>query len=163
MTYAHTFEYASDRVKKCSFRFLTADAQRFLLFSGYKSIPHLVADGQGYVRDILALIPILREREIRIEQLSVPGIGRFCQYPHLPAGIVVVVFARDLISLLLEERRERIPDGGLTAMPDRERSGRIRTDIFDNRFFTRMRIGGPVHIGTLQNLLQFPDVVAWCD
>ena len=73
------------------------------------------------------------------ERLAVAQVGRAREHVDLRAGIVDVVFARDLVAGEVEQVGERIAEHRAAAMADMHRAGRVGRDVFD---IDRLAAGG---------------------
>ena len=63
-----------------------------------EAVAMLVDQRLGDVDDILSLVAVLRKLTGQPEEFQVSCPGRFPQDPHLPAGIVEIVFAKDIVA-----------------------------------------------------------------
>ena len=82
--------------------------------------------------EIVAGIKPFRDRaDVFAERLAVAQEGRAREHVDLRAGIVDVVFARDLVAGEGEQVGERVAEHRAAAMADMHRPGRVGRDIFD--------------------------------
>ena len=62
------------------------------------------------------------------EEFEISGPRRFAENPHLAAGVIVVVFAEDIVAGRLEETGDGVAEDGLTAVADAQRAGGVGAD-----------------------------------
>ena len=96
---------------------------------GLDLLQHLVdriARQRRELLDVVALVAVVR-------RLLAPanGFDRGAEPVHLPAGVVVVVLARDVVAGELEQARDRVAVRAVARVRDRERTGRVRRDHLD--------------------------------
>ena len=69
--------------------------------------------------------------DVLAQRLAVAEEGRTREHVHLAAGIVDVVFARDVEAREDEQVCEGITKDGAAAMADMHRASRVRRNVFD--------------------------------
>jgi len=84
------------------------------------------------VDQVLALIALVGQLDGVAEQLQVARAQRLREHAHLPAGVVEVVLAHDLVPGRVEQSRDAVAEHGVATVPDRERPGRIRGHELDH-------------------------------
>ena len=77
------------------------------------------------VLDVLALVVIPGEFDRVAEQLQIAQPHGIAEDAHLPAGVVEIVLALDLVAGPLQQPRDRIAEHRTAAVPDGQRTGRI--------------------------------------
>ena len=72
------------------------------------------------------MVAVLGHLRVAAEELQIPGLDGRAESIHLPAGIVEVVLALDLVTGEGQQARERIADRGVPSVADREGTGGVR-------------------------------------
>ena len=102
-----------------------------------------VGDPRGELDHVVALIAVLGQR-----LLARAGAHGLAELGDLRAGVVEVVLADDLVAGELEQPRERVAVGGVTAAGGGQRAGRVRRDVLDDDLLGMLRMAvAPVVAG----------------
>ena len=78
------------------------------------------------------------------QRFAVPHVGRACEHIDLPARIVDVIFARDLMARRIEQARQRIAHHRAAAVAHVHRASGVGGDIFDVHPAARAHRGASV-------------------
>ena len=112
----------------------------------------VVGERLGYRHRVVAGTERLR-RHVGVDEVLIASADTLAENPHLPAGVVEVVLARDGVARPVEQVRDGIAEHGVAAMPHRQRPCRIRRDVLDDRRLPGALVGPSVvralreHIG----------------
>ena len=90
----------------------------------------LCAEPVGDRDDVVPAITVRGKRELLPAALEVAQPGARSEDFHLPAVVIDVVLALDVVAGRLEQVAERRAVGGVAAVPDMQRTGRIRRHEF---------------------------------
>ncbi len=118
------------------------------------SVPLQIDDPLGNLSDVLAVVPVLGERHRAPEKLEVARAGRLGQELHLPACVIEVVLACDLVAGALEQPRDRVAQHRLPPVPDREGAGRVRAHELHLHATTLPRLRVAVRVSPREDLSQ---------
>ena len=69
--------------------------------------------------------------DVFAKRFAITQEGRACEYIDLRAGVVDVIFARDVVASKIKQAAQRVAEHRAAAMADMHRSGRIGRDVFD--------------------------------
>ncbi len=105
--------------------------------------PLLLQDVASDVRDVVAPVAVLGQAHVPAQLLEEPRLDGPPEPVHLPAGVVEVVLALDTPPLVVEQRRQGVPDRRVACVADRQRTGRVRTDEL-HLDAPAVRLGGAV-------------------
>ena len=105
-----------------------ADDERLLRRKLLRQRCVLLEEILGDVLDVLAVITALRNLQWLATHLAHAREGAPRQILDLHARVVVVELARDFPTGPLEQRRDRVAQCGLAAVPDVQRTGGVRAD-----------------------------------
>jgi len=90
-----------------------------------------VDDALRRVDDVLAVVAVLRERDLLAEQLEVARIDGAREVVHLVAGIVDVVLALDRIARCAQQVDESRAGSRAAAVADVQQARRVGADVLD--------------------------------
>jgi len=110
--------------------------------------PQRLADARAqcvrHRQHVVAAIAVGRERQRLAAGLEVADPQARGQDLHLPSGVVDVVLAPDRVARGLEDPRQRVAIGGLAAVTDVHRAGRVSRHEFDQHAMRlRQRAAAP--------------------
>src|SRR5206468_8799917 len=98
----------------------------------------------GDLANVLAVITPFGDFRAAPAQLGDPGLHAMREVRDLPAAVVVVELARHPPTSPFEQRRDRVTEGGLTAVTDVEGPGGIRRNELDVDRATLPHVAPPV-------------------
>ena len=88
----------------------------------------LFSDG---LQIIAGVEPLGNRADIFAQRLAVAHVDRAREHIDLRTGVVDIIFARDLVPRIFEQRRQRVAHHRAAAMADVHWAGRVRRHIFD--------------------------------
>ena len=98
----------------------------------------------GHGAHVVAAIAVRRERERLAAEFEVAQPHARREDVHLAAGVVHVVLAVHAPAVGLEQVRDRRAEGGVPAVADVQRPGRVRGDELDDRAPAAAVVAAPV-------------------
>ena len=80
---------------------------------------------------IAGIEPFRNLADVLAERFAVAQVGRAREHIDLRAGVVDVIFARDVVACKIQQTAQRVAEHRAAAMADMHRPGRIGRDVFD--------------------------------
>ncbi len=111
-------------------------------------------DVPGQVRDVVAVVPVLREGGVAAQGLQVSGLYGGAEPVHLAAGVVEVVLALDVPAGEGKQPGQGVADDGVPRVADRERPGGVRRDELHLEPPARAAFGAPERGASFQDRAQ---------
>jgi len=100
---------------------------------------------------VFALVPVLGKRRACARRFAHPRLHRKREIRDLRAGIVVIVFAMDAVTLRLHQARDRITDRRRASMAHMQGASRVRGDEFDDGPRSLRRRDRSERVGLVEN------------